>query len=104
MTDTPEMTADDADVTMKLRREATGFGAGVRRILGKKRYRWPLYVLIMALLAVLSACGVNIYGKSARYRPDSPDPIEVIMPPPNNYWNSRSHPRAGFSARTALIT
>ncbi|QLC23334.1 penicillin-binding protein [Parasphingopyxis sp. CP4] len=48
------MTADDADVTMKLRREATGFGAGLRRILGKRRYRWPLYMLILTLIALIA--------------------------------------------------
>lgn len=46
--------ATETDVNVKLRREATGFLAGVRRMLGKRRYRWPLYLLIAALIAVFA--------------------------------------------------
>lgn len=46
--------ATEPDMNVKLRREATGFMAGVRRILGKRRYRWPLYLLIVALIAMFA--------------------------------------------------
>lgn len=46
--------ATEPDMNVKLRREATGFLAGVRRILGKRRYRWPLYLLIVALIAMFA--------------------------------------------------
>ena len=36
--------------------------------------------IFIAIACVLTACGVNIYGKSARYRYESSDPIEVVMP------------------------
>lgn len=46
--------ATEPDMNVKLRREATGFIAGARRILGKRRYRWPLYLLIVALIGLFA--------------------------------------------------
>ena len=49
MTDTAE-----TNMTVKLRREATGFFAGVRRVLGKRRFRWPLYLLGLFLIGAIA--------------------------------------------------
>jgi len=46
--------ATETDMNVKLRREATGFIAGARRILGKRRYRWPLYLLIVTLIGIFA--------------------------------------------------
>lgn len=37
-------------------------------------------VLFVAMACALTACGVNIYGKSTRYSYNASDPIEVVMP------------------------
>lgn len=49
MTDTSETSMD-----VKLRREPTGFGASMRRIWSQRRYRWPLYLLALAIAAVIA--------------------------------------------------
>lgn len=46
--------ATETDMNVKLRREATGFLGSVRRMLGKRRFRWPLYLLIVALIAMFA--------------------------------------------------
>lgn len=37
-------------------------------------------IILVAIACSLTACGVDIYGKSTRYRAEASDPIEVIMP------------------------
>ncbi|QLC26602.1 penicillin-binding protein [Parasphingopyxis algicola] len=54
MTDTGETSIDDTSMSVKLRREATGLMASVRRFLGKRRYRWPLYLVLVAILAMIA--------------------------------------------------
>ncbi|MGP1283653.1 MAG: hypothetical protein ACTS1X_11805, partial [Parasphingopyxis sp.] len=54
MTDTGETSIGDTSISVRLRREATGFMAGVQRFLGKRRYRWPLYLLLVAILAMIA--------------------------------------------------
>lgn len=49
MTDTT-----DTSVNVKLRREATGFMAGIGRIFGKRRDRWLLYLLILAIIGMIA--------------------------------------------------
>jgi penicillin-binding protein 1A len=44
----------ETSTTVRLRREATGILAGARRMLGKRRYRWPLYLLGLLLAALIA--------------------------------------------------
>lgn len=37
-------------------------------------------IFVTAMACALSACGVNIYGKSSRYKSSSAEPIDVVMP------------------------
>ncbi|MBC2778512.1 transglycosylase domain-containing protein [Parasphingopyxis sp. GrpM-11] len=41
-------------MSVTLRRETTGFWPGVRARLAKRRYRWPLYLLLMTLMGMLA--------------------------------------------------
>jgi penicillin-binding protein 1A len=49
-----EAAETDTEMSVTLRREATGFWAGTRAILSKRRYRWPLYLLLMALMGLFA--------------------------------------------------
>ncbi|MEM8696621.1 MAG: transglycosylase domain-containing protein [Pseudomonadota bacterium] len=53
MTDIAQNDTGETSMNVKLRRETTGFMASVRRILGKRRYRWPLYLVLIAILAMI---------------------------------------------------
>lgn len=48
--------SEEAATTMRvrLRREATGFAGKLRRALGKRRFRWPLYMLILFIAGCIA--------------------------------------------------
>lgn len=54
MTDIAENDTGETSMDVKLRRETTGFLASVRRIWSKRRYRWPLYLLGIAILGLIA--------------------------------------------------